>query len=228
MIADCQTIRDNAVSYGMAQDRIVAFPWGVDLERFTPAEKRAGEDGTFTLLSTRGWEPIYGTDLIAQAFASAARKRPELRLIMLGNGSLAAGIQKIFSNAGVTDRVNCPGQVRQADLPHFYRMADIYVSASYSDGTSISLLEAMACARPVLVSDVPGNREWVTPGVNGWLVPTGEVQALEDAILQAYASRQKLSEMGIAAHELAQQRADWRKNFPNLMKAYQIAMQAKP
>jgi glycosyltransferase involved in cell wall biosynthesis len=75
---------------------------------------------------------------------------------------------------------------------------------------------------------MPGNREWVTPGVNGWLVPTGEVQALEDAILQAYASRQKLSEMGIAAHELAQQRADWRKNFPNLMKAYQIAMQAKP
>jgi glycosyltransferase involved in cell wall biosynthesis len=179
------------------------------------------------LLSTRGWEPIYGTDLIAQAFASAARQQPELQLIMLGHGSLAADIRKIFSAAGVADRVSFPGQVKQADLPRFYRMADLYVSASHSDGTSISLLEAMACGCPVLVSDIPGNREWVSPGEIGWLFQTGRAGALEDAILHAYAGRNQLPEMGAAARELAERRADWRKNFPNLMKAYQMALQTK-
>jgi glycosyltransferase involved in cell wall biosynthesis len=227
MIADCQTIRDLAVSYGMIEDRIISSPWGVDIERFTPAEKRPGNDHPFTLLSTRGWEPIYGTDLIAQAFASAARQQPELQLIMLGHGSLAADIRKIFSAAGVADRVSFPGQVKQADLPRFYRMADLYVSASHSDGTSISLLEAMACGCPVLVSDIPGNREWVSPGEIGWLFQTGRAGALEDAILHAYAGRNQLPEMGAAARELAERRADWRKNFPNLMKAYQMALQTK-
>jgi L-malate glycosyltransferase len=227
MVGDCQTIHAAAVSYGMAADRIVTFPWGLDIEHFIPGEKKPGVENTFTLISTRGWEPIYGSHIIAQAFAGAARKRPELRLIMLGYGSQAADINKIFASAGVMDRVNFPGQVKQDDLPRYYHKADIYISASYSDGTSISLLEAMASGRPALVSDIPGNREWITHGVNGWLFPTGEAASLEEAILNALEKRDELIEMGNTARSLAEQRADWRKNFPNLMNAYQIALRTR-
>jgi glycosyltransferase involved in cell wall biosynthesis len=227
LVGDCQTIHDAAVSYGMAADRIVIFPWGVDIEHFIPGEMEPGTGNTFTLLSTRAWEPIYGSHIVAQAFANAARKRPELRLIMLGHGSLAADIEKIFNAAGVRDRVNFPGQVKQADLPCFYHKADLYISASYSDGTSISLLEAIASGRPALVSDIPGNREWITPGVNGWLFSTGDAGSLEEAILNAFEKRKQLAEMGKAARSLAEERADWRKNFPELMKAYQLALHRK-
>jgi glycosyltransferase involved in cell wall biosynthesis len=123
------------------------------------------------------------------------------------------------------DRVHFPGQVRQAQLPQYYRAADLYVSASHSDGTSISLLEAMACGRPVLVSDIPGNREWVEPNVNGWLFPEGDVNALARAILHAVEARDRLSEMGKVARKLAQQRANWERNFPKLLEAYEIAFQ---
>ena len=115
------------------------------------------------ILSTRGWEPIYGVDLIARAFVTAARQCPELKLIMLGNGSLAPMLHRIFAKGNVEEQVMFPGQVKYSELPRYYQMADLYVSASHSDGSSISLLEAMACGRPVLVSDIPGNREWVTP-----------------------------------------------------------------
>ena len=78
---------------------------------------------------------------------------------MLANGSHASFLHKTFESAGVAERVSMPGQVSQLDLPRYYRMADLYISASHSDGTSISLLEALACGCPVILSDIPGNRE---------------------------------------------------------------------
>jgi glycosyltransferase involved in cell wall biosynthesis len=148
-----------------------------------------------------------------------------LRLIMLGNGSQATLLRQVFLQAQVEDRVLFPGQVSQDDLPRYYRMADLYLSASHSDGTSISLLEAMACGRPALVSDIPGNREWVQPGVNGWLFPDGDEKALAQAIVRAVDQRQQLPEMGRAAREIAEQRADWERNFQELLKAYGLALE---
>ncbi|RPI21104.1 MAG: hypothetical protein EHM70_25620, partial [Chloroflexota bacterium] len=122
-VGDCDTIRRRAVSFGMREGGIVTFPWGVDLSHFTPQDP-VSEDppGPVTLLSTRGWEPIYGVDVIARAFASAAVHQancggPELRLIMLGNGSQAGLLRQIFTQGGVIDQVSFPGQVGYSDLP---------------------------------------------------------------------------------------------------------------
>ncbi len=223
MVGDSQIIRQTAVAYGMANERIVTFPWGIDLEQFNVVTLERSNVHTFTLLSTRSWEPIYGVDVIAKAFVAAARQCPELRLVMLGNGSQANLLRQIFTQGDVLDRVVFPGQIGQADLPRYYRSADLYVSASHSDGTSISLLEALASGRPALVSDIPGNREWVTPGENGWWFPDGDEKALAGAILEAVAQRQRLPEMGSAARQLAEQCADWEKNFPELLRAYGMA-----
>jgi glycosyltransferase involved in cell wall biosynthesis len=237
MVGDCDTIRRLAVSFGMPNERIVTFPWGVDLRHFSPPEQAGthqpdhpeATQQPFTLLSTRGWEPIYGVDVIARAFVRAARQRPELHLVMLGNGSQASMLRQIFHQASVQERVHFPGQINQTDLPRYYRSADLYLSASHSDGTSISLLEALACGRPALVSDISGNREWITPGVEGWLFPDGDEIALAEAIEQAASNRSRLSQMGEAARRLAEERADWDRNFPQLFKAYELALsQSKP
>jgi glycosyltransferase involved in cell wall biosynthesis len=233
MVGDCDTIRKLAIQYGMPDDRIVTFPWGIDLAHFSPkkdpgeqaATGRSGAD--FTLLSTRGWETIYGIDVLARGFAQAARQCPELRLIMLGDGSQGQVLRQIFEQAGVLERVSFPGLAGYLDLPAYYQSADLYVSASHSDGTSISLLEALACGTPALVSDIPGNREWITPQIQGWWFPDGDAQALCDAILRAVEMRQRLPQMGREARRLAEQRADWDKNFPLLFQAYRIALSAK-
>ncbi len=154
---------------------------------------------------------------------------------MLGNGSLAAQLRQTFGRAGLdpsaldlkpsqsTGRVMFPGQAGYADLPRYYRSADLYLSASHSDGSSISLLEAMACGCPVLVSDIPGNREWVSQGKNGWLFPDGDPQALAQRIVEAIDQRSQLAEMGVHARQIAEARADWRENFPLLLRAFEIA-----
>lgn len=221
-VGDCETIRNLAISYGMHPQRIVTFPWGVDLSHFVPAADKPPAQETFTFLSTRGWAPIYGVDVLAKAFVQVARQYPQTQLVMLGNGPLATQLRQIFLRAGVSERVTFPGLIGYADLPHFYRLADLYVSASHSDGSSISLLEAMACGVPALVSDIPGNREWVTPGENGWWFRDGAVDDLAEKMSQAVESRSQLPDMGGAARRIAEARADWQRNFPKLFDAYRF------
>ncbi len=231
-IGDCDTIRNLAIAHGMRPDRIVTFPWGIDLEHFnvktferSPALTLGGSNvKTFSLLSTRNFEPIYGIDVIARAFVIAARQRPELQLTQLGQGSQWAAVRQILLVGGVFERVQFPGLVSFADLPGYHRRANLYVGASHSDGTSISLLEAFATGTPAIVPDIPGNREWVTPGENGWLFRDGDAQALASAILRAIDVQAQLPEMGRKAHLLAESRADWEKNFPLMESAYALAV----
>ena len=224
LVGDCDTIRQLAISFGMPNERIVTFPWGVDIHHFNVPTLKRVNVSTFSLLSTRGFEPIYGIDVIAHAFVIAARKRPNLRLTLLGNGSQSAAIRQILLIGAVHDRVLFPGHVSFSELPSYYRDADLYISASHSDGTSISLLEAFACGTPAIVPDIPGNREWITPGENGWLFPDGDAEALASAILDALDHQQNLPEMGRKARLLAEARADWERNFPKLEKAYALAL----
>ena len=221
--SDCETTRQKAIAFGMNPDHTIVFPWGVDLERFTPAVTRHSSPD-FTLLCNRAWEPLYGVDVIARAFVEAARQRPELRLMLLGGGSQGNLLRQILTDGGVLERVHFGGQVSQSELPRYYQMADLYISASHVDGSSVSLMEALACGLPALVSDIPANQEWVAEGVNGWLFPDGNVDALSAAILRAYDERMNLAEIGRAARATAEEKADWKKNFRKLLEAYELAL----
>jgi glycosyltransferase involved in cell wall biosynthesis len=85
-------------------------------------------------------------------------------------------------------------------------------------------MEALASGLPCLVSDIPGNREWVSEGKNGWLFTDGDPDALATKIVQTFDQRESLSKIGWAAHAVAEERADWMKNSEKLMLAYQQAI----
>ncbi|MCA1954616.1 MAG: glycosyltransferase family 4 protein [Anaerolinea sp.] len=238
LLGDCVAVRDKAASFGFDPQRTVLFPWGIDLQRFTlkpaepvqtstedPLRAALGWDGdAFTLLCLRAWEPIYGVDVVVRAFGRAAQQAPQLRLFLLSGGSMAKQLREILLRFDVLDRVVFGGQVTQTALPGYYHASDLYISASHSDGSSVSLMEALASGVPVLVSDIPGNREWITPGVQGWLFPDGDDVALSEGILNALRQRSELPAMGRAGRALAEQRADWRKNFARLLEGYDMAV----
>lgn len=228
-VGDCQAVKQASIRFGMDEDRIVLFPWGTDLKHFTPGggEKvRAdlGWEDDFILLSTRSFEPIYGVDLIVKAFIRAAPEQRALKLLLLGEGSQRSVFENWLDAAGLESRVHFAGAVSRERLPDYYRAADLYLSASYSDGSSVSLLEAMACGTPALASDIPGNKEWVEPETNGWLFERGKVDALVAGITSALERQEQLEAMGRAGRSVAEQRADWGENFPKLIGAYKIAV----
>ena len=230
LAADCRTVQQKAARFGFPAERVVLFPWGVDLSRFRPgrAEEfraRRGWQEAFVVLSLRTWEPLYGVDVVARGFARAARQNPRLRLLLLGGGSQAGVIRSIFQQEGVLDRVFFGGQVNGDELPQYYQAADLYLSASHSDGSSVSLMEALASGLPALVSDIPSNREWIANGREGWLFPDGDDLALSEGILRAAAQPEALAQMKKAARRLAEKRANWPVNFQRLLEAYQLAVE---
>jgi len=222
--SDAQVTRDKAVAYGMDPERTVVFPWGVDLEHFSPypRAKPLGADQDFTLFCNRSWEPNYGVDVLARAFVRVAQSRPEVNLLLLGGGSQGAAIRHILERGGVAEQVTFPGYISNQNLPRYCRMADMFISASHVDGSSVSLMEALACGLPCLVSDIPANKEWVSDDQNGWLFPDGDAEALANSILRAMDARDKLVKIGSGARLVAEQRADWQKNFAKLLEAYAI------
>jgi L-malate glycosyltransferase len=112
-------------------------------------------------------------------------------------------------------------------LPNWYRDADIYISPSHVDGSSVSLMEALACGLPCLVSDIPANKEWIIEGENGWLFKDGDVNDLAAKILATISQRKKLPEIGRAGRRSAERRADWQKNAEVLMNAYKSAVKLR-
>jgi glycosyltransferase involved in cell wall biosynthesis len=144
---------------------------------------------------------------------------------MLGAGSQAQHIRRIFMQGGVLDRVHFGGQISQADMPRWYHMADLYVSPSHIDGSSVSLMEALACGVPALVSDIPANKEWIQDGGNGWLFPDGNSDMLAEKILVLRGQKRKLEQIGLAGRKTAEERADWKKNFSFLLDAYRQVVQ---
>lgn len=228
LVCDCQAVRNAAIELGMQDDKIVIFPWGVDLKLFaagrnTELRKRLSWDDNFVLLSTRSWEPLYGVDLILKAFIEASAKDASLRLLMLGDGSQRDELLDEVEQAGLSDHVHAPGIVDQEELPAYYRAADLYISASHSDGTSVSLLESMASGLPAIVSDIPGNQEWVAPETNGWWFQDGDSEDLAAKILDAVNAITRFPDMKRSARGIAESRGDWKVNFGGLLEAYEMA-----
>ena len=236
VFGDCRAVRDAVRRNSrIPDDRIVTFPWGIDLLSFTPGisslELRddLGWAGNEILISTRSWEPVYAIDVLIRAFAVALRRRPTARLLLLGDGSQERDIRSAVDELGLARFVHMPGRVNYRELPDYFRVSDVYVSSALSDGTSVSLLEAMACGLPVIVSRSFGNLEWVEEGVQGLLATPGNVDSLATSMSALLDDPQTRSEMGATNVLTASNRANWDANFPALVSlAEQLASTERP
>ena len=231
LVCDCQAVADKAIAFGFDPQRIVKFPWGVDLTHFTPENREKDRQqlewstDEFIILSLRAWEPLYDVQTVVRGFIDAVRKRPELRLVLLGGGSQGNQLRQMLINAGVMEKVHFGGRVGYNDLPKYYHSADVYLSASLTDGSSVSLMEALASGTPALLSEIPGNVEWID-AETGWFFPVGDWRALSERLIAADEQRDHVrGKMRENARKLAEQRADWSKNFNKLMRAYSMAVE---
>lgn len=217
---DCQAVEDVAVGeFAFPAEKVVRFPWGVDLSRFAaPADARHERD-EIIVISNRTWEPLYGICTVLQAFADAQGRDPRLRLLLGGSGSLEPEVHAFISEHALTDAVRVAGRIPNDELTRLLHSADIYLSCSRSDGSSISLLEAMATGLPAVVSDIPGNREWIEPGEGGMLAGVDEAAEFADALVALAANARLRERMGEHNRLVATERADWPHNVRLLVEA---------
>jgi sugar transferase (PEP-CTERM/EpsH1 system associated) len=200
---------------GVPAARLQAIYNGVDTERFAPAPARAPipgcpfTDPSLWLVGTVGrMQTVKAQPLLAQAFATALRQRPELaarvRLVMVGDGPLKAECEALLAAAGVSHLAWLPGA--RADVPDVMRGLDCFVLPSLAEGISNTILEAMASGLPVLATSVGANVELVEQGVTGLLVPAGEAGALADGLAALAADVPAAADMGRAGRRRVEER----------------------
>jgi len=232
IICDCEAVKKRVIEIsGKDENKIAIFRWGVDLNLFNPRNinkeilKKIGWDDKKIVISTRSFEEIYGLEYIAKAVPKIIKEEPDARFIFCGEGSEKEKIVKIVKDLGMKNYVHFAGYVEPLDLPLYLNSADIYISSSLSDGTSISLLEAFACGKPVVVTDVPSNLEWVKDGENGSIVPRRDSEILADKIITILKNEDTRRKMGHKNIEIVRERADWNKNFEIIENVYrEVAM----
>lgn len=225
-VCDCETVLDAARQFAaLPESRVAKFPWGVTPEMFGPdgpiPSKAAMpfDRNSIRLICTRSWEPVYRIDLLLESFLRARMMESRLRLILIGGGSEEGKVHSFIQHHNLRDVILTPGKLDHAELPQWFRASSAYVSCAETDGTSVSMLEAIATGLPVLVRDIPSNREWITPEQNGWLASDAADFAAKIIGLSKLTPPERKI-ISARNRELVGLRADWEANSSRLLDLY--------
>lgn len=176
-------LRERLLELGVSAARLHEWPMGVDLRRFAPAPRRTPDDRV-RLICTRKHEPIYDIPTILDAVARLA-DRDGVHLTIAGGGHLLEAHRRLVAELGLEPVVHLTGAVSNEAIARMLASSDIYVSASHSDGTSSSLLEAMACGVFPVVTRIPANTAWIQDGRDGLMFTPGRADELAEALRRA-------------------------------------------
>jgi glycosyltransferase involved in cell wall biosynthesis len=146
-------------------------------------------------------EPQKRFDLLIQAFARLRQRFPMLRLVIVGDGSLRQPLEQQAQREGVLEFCRFTGHTN--DVIGIHHAFDLFVQSSDYEGTPNAVLEAMALETPLVATDAGGTRELVRHGVDGVVVPTGQLAPLTAAIEEAIGDRARtISRAAAARHRV--------------------------
>lgn len=189
------------------------IPYGCDLETFSGIV----DSPRYVLGTNRGFSKVYQNELILKA-VSELKNIEYNKFIMMQHGSLYN--QFIAQNQELLQKIKyevVPGGEHKSVI-NFLKNITFYISASKNDGTSVSMLEAMAARKICIVPDHKFNAYWIEDGVNGFLFKNGNKVHLLDKIRKALSlSDLKATQIGNAAWQRVEEEANWRSNSVNLL-----------
>ncbi len=192
--ADALDLLKVAANYGANPACLHLIQWGVDLSHFHPGPADAslrtelGLGAGPVILSPRAINPIYNLDIIIHALPEVIAALPGAVLILRDYNTdldYKRRLEELITMLGLAKAVRWIERVEPYErVAGIYRLADVVVSVPTSDSTPVSILEALACGIPVITTDLPALREWLTPGVSGLMVSQRDPKELASALIQ--------------------------------------------
>lgn len=198
LIGVSPTIRELFIrEWGIPASRIEMFYNAVPMEQYVqlPAQPSGTADAGPLITNIGRLSPQKAQDLLLDAAKLVLKQRPDARFMIVGQGRLEQALKEQAVRLGIAERVLFTGL--RHDIPAALGESDVFVLSSLWEGLPLTAVEAMAAARPVVLTDVGGNRDLVEDGVHGLIVPPNDVPALAQAILQLLNDPQRL-EIGLA------------------------------
>jgi glycosyltransferase involved in cell wall biosynthesis len=208
------------------KEKIWTFPMGID-ESFLEVGKNREKKPygqPYTIISNRSLLSIYNVSLLIRAIPMVLKEESNTQFLIAGDGPERKNLQQEARDLDLGPTVRFIGRISHEKMPSLLAQADIYVSTSLHDGTSVSLLEAMGSGAFPVVTDIPSNREWISDGDNGFLVPKEDENLLAKKIVEAIRNHRLLGEASTKNQEIVEQRAYWRENLKKITELYQNSL----
>ncbi len=199
--------RQHYLDYGARDDQLFSVPFAVDNHFFRTTPRHTTEIQRFkttqnvVFLFASKMTERKNAKLLLQAFLQIpAHEQAQAHLVFVGDGPDRVSMEAVVAEHKLQTNVHFLGFKNQAQLPSYYFDCDVFVLPSEKEPFAVVVNEAMNAAKPlILAHDVGAHYDLLQPGVNGWLVPTGDVHALSQALSSAIAQRQTLPQMGQAS-----------------------------
>jgi len=217
--ANSRTLRDVAVKdLGADPEKFDLVIYGVDPAALVPssdgvAELRASlsiPQDTVVLLAVGRMVYKKGFNVLLRA--AELLSDGDIQIVMIGEGDLWSEWQTLGQNLGLSDKLHWVGNVSRDRIATYYNMADILVMPSVNKpatGLSVCVMDAMACAKPIVASDTAGNPLVVRSGVNGYIVPEGDPPALANALRPLVDNADLRRSMGKVSRHLVETEFGW-------------------
>ena len=207
---------------GVKAEKISTIPMGIDITFLEAGRKRREKSNgeSHMVLSNRNLLSLYNVSLLIRAIPKVIKEQPYTKFFIAGDGSDREDLEREADSLNLGSSVQFLGRLPQERMAELFSQADIYVSTSLSDGTSVSLLEAMGSGAFPIVTDIPANREWVVDGKNGFLVPVDEAEILANRILNAIRDRDLVEKSRAENLLIAEKKAFWPTNIRRLEAIY--------
>lgn len=199
-----ERFKESLVELGIAAERIQTIYNGIDFDDAPrPHTLRRADLGLreedLVIAMVARLHPIKGHALVFDALASLSD--PDMKLLVVGDGPLAAELREKAAQSGIGRQVQFLGFRR--DVADIYALSDVALMASYSESFPLALLEAANERLPVISTDVGGVRQLIASSDMGWIVPVGDRAALAQAMREARSRKQELKTMGERLYEHA-------------------------
>ena len=226
VICDSETLNKGLLELGTNPDKIHKIYNGIDTQQFSSHRKdgalakRLGIVTSPSVICFRNLRPIYNVEMLIKAIPLILKQIPEAKFIIGGEGEQRNYLESLANSLGIMGSCSFEGLIPHDELPRYLVSADVYVSTSLSDSTSLSLQEAMACELAPVVTDLPANREWVTDGESGFLVPVNDVQMLADRIAYLLSDQAVRQEFGRIGRGIIKERAEYSREMERMEKIY--------
>lgn len=170
---------------------------GIDSKRFKLVEEVA----LYDLIWTSRLVEVKRMDIFLQAVKNVADKIPDVRAVIVGDGKLRDELHSLSKDLGIDSNVSFIGH--QKDIENWLHKSKVFVLTSDSEGLSLSMMEAMMCGLPAVVSDIGDLGDLVEDGINGYLVPRRSPELFADRIIELLTDARKLEAFSQAARRSA-------------------------
>ena len=229
----CEGLRKDLVRRGIAADKIIVSPNGVDMDLFgapLPPDPQfariLGLEDAETVGFIGSFYDYEGLDDLIAAMPRLVERRPKARLLLVGGGPMEAALKAQAAASPVADRIRFAGRVPHHEVERYYALIDILAYPRKAMRltelvTPLKPLEAMAQRKLVAASDVGGHRELIEHDVTGTLFPPGDPAAIADALAGLFEQRAHWEARRDAARRFVERERNWSSNISFYAPVYQ-------